>query len=125
MPLGIEQIARAVARRSRRGLYAGRQVLSGNKVSEDGGNRSRRSWKPNVQSKQLYSEILDRMVPAKVTTHALRCIAKAGGLDSYILTTPDNKLQSDLAVQLRQEMQQQLRLIQERQQQQSPQQQQP
>lgn len=39
MPLGVEQIARAVAKRSRRGLYAGRQVLSGNNISEDGGNK--------------------------------------------------------------------------------------
>ena len=39
MPLGIEAVARAFAKRSRRGLFAGKQVLFGNKVSEDGGNR--------------------------------------------------------------------------------------
>lgn len=104
MPLGIEQVTRAVARRSRRGLYAGRQVLSGNKVSEDGGNRSRRTWKPNVQQKSMYSEILDRMVPLRVTTHAIRCINKVGGLDAYILNTPDSKMQSDIGAQLREQM---------------------
>lgn len=39
MPLGIEQFGRAFAHRARRGLYGGRQVLFGNKISEDGGNK--------------------------------------------------------------------------------------
>ena len=38
MPFGVEQVARAF-NRSRRGLYAGRKILSGNKISEDGGNK--------------------------------------------------------------------------------------
>jgi large subunit ribosomal protein L28 len=79
-------------------------VLSGNMISEDGGNRSRRKWKPNVQSKKLYSEILDRHIPFKVTAHALRCIDKAGGLDAYILNTPDKKMGSDVGAALRAEM---------------------
>jgi len=29
--------------------------------------------------------------------HALRCIDKAGGLDEYLLTTPEHKLDNDLA----------------------------
>jgi hypothetical protein len=37
--VGIAAFTRAVAKRARRGLYAGRQVLFGNNVSEDGGNR--------------------------------------------------------------------------------------
>lgn len=36
--------------------------------------RTRRTWKPNVQNKRLYSEILDEMVPLKVTTYALRYV---------------------------------------------------
>lgn len=39
MPLGIETMCRALIKRARRGLYAGRQVGFGNKVSEDGGNK--------------------------------------------------------------------------------------
>ena len=41
--------------------------------------RTRRRWLPNVQGKRIYSEILGRLVDIKVTTHALRCIDKAGG----------------------------------------------
>ncbi|TYI77147.1 hypothetical protein E1A91_D06G126400v1 [Gossypium mustelinum] len=33
---------------------------------------SRRSWKPNVQEKHLFSYILDRPIRVKVTSHALR-----------------------------------------------------
>ena len=32
-----------------------------------------------MQSKRIYSELLDRMIPMKVTTHALRLMDKAGG----------------------------------------------
>ena len=39
MPLGLATFTRAVTKRARRGLYAGKKVLSGNNVSEDGGNR--------------------------------------------------------------------------------------
>jgi ribosomal protein L28 len=31
------------------------------------------------------------MVPFKVTTHALKCVDKAGGLDNYLLLTKDLK----------------------------------
>ncbi len=37
-----------------------------------------------------------------------RNIDKAGGIDAYILNTPDSKLQSDMAVELRQRMIRQL-----------------
>jgi hypothetical protein len=39
MPLGVEPVARALIKRAQRGLYAGRQKLFGNKISEDGGNK--------------------------------------------------------------------------------------
>lgn len=39
MPLGLGSFTRAVCSRARRGLYAGRRVLSGNQISEDGGNK--------------------------------------------------------------------------------------
>lgn len=39
MPLGLETVTRAVFKRARRGLYAGKKILTGNNISEDGGNR--------------------------------------------------------------------------------------
>ncbi|CAI5517976.1 unnamed protein product [Closterium sp. Naga37s-1] len=38
-------------------------------------------WKPNVQYKRLYSFALDRFIQFRVTTYALRCIVKVGGID--------------------------------------------
>jgi len=81
--------APSVAKRTRTGLFAGRRILSGNNVSEDGGNRTRRTWKPNAQSATLYSELLDKTVRIKVTPAALRSIDKAGGLDAYVLHSKD------------------------------------
>lgn len=84
--------------RAHRGLYAGRHIQFGNQVSEDGGNKTRRNWKPNVQGKRLFSYILDRFIRVKVTTHALRCIDKAGGLDEYLLKTPYHKMDAEFGL---------------------------
>lgn len=39
MPLGVEVALRGVFNRARRGLYAGKQIRSGNNISEDGKNK--------------------------------------------------------------------------------------
>lgn len=70
--------------RSKRGLYDGKDIRSGNKVSF-AMNATKRKFRPNVFLKRLYSETLDAMLPFHVTTSALRSIDKAGGLDNYVL----------------------------------------
>ncbi|XP_038876561.1 uncharacterized protein LOC120068991 [Benincasa hispida] len=90
--------SKIVMNRANRGIYAGRHIRFGNRVSEDGGNKSRRSWKPNVQEKRLFSYILDRHIRVKVTTHALRCIDKAGGIDEYLLKTPYHKMDTEIGL---------------------------
>ncbi|KAH9303021.1 hypothetical protein KI387_014604 [Taxus chinensis] len=84
--------------RAKRGIFAGRHIQFGNQISEDGGNKTRRTWKPNVQNKRLFSLILDRFIRIKVTTHAIRCIDKAGGIDEYLLKTPSKKLDNELSL---------------------------
>ncbi|KAK9842479.1 hypothetical protein WJX81_001880 [Elliptochloris bilobata] len=103
MPLGIEQMVRGALNRSRRGLYGGKKLLSGNMISEDGKNKSRRTWKPNVQRKNLFSEALNRCVRLRITTSCLRTIDKYGGLDNYLLQTSDEKLASDVGSALKKE----------------------
>lgn len=61
-------------------------------------NRTRRNWKPNVQEKRLFSYVLDRHIRVKVTTHALRCIDKAGGIDEYLLKTPYKKMDTEMGL---------------------------
>jgi hypothetical protein len=44
------------------------------------------------------------LIPSTHGMHKRRCIDKAGGLDAYILNTPDKKLGSDVGAELRKEM---------------------
>lgn len=48
---------------------------------------TKRTFKPNVFKKRVYSEILDEMIQFHITTSALRSIDKAGGLDNYLLNS--------------------------------------
>ena len=52
-------------------------------------------WTPNTQWKSLYSHLLDRALRVRVSTTALRCIDKAGGLDAYVLYTKQKDLASE------------------------------
>jgi large subunit ribosomal protein L28 len=70
--------------RSKRGLYDGRDIRAGNNVPFSL-KKTKRTFKPNVFKKRLYSEILDEMIPFHVTSGALRSIDKYGGLDGYLL----------------------------------------
>ena len=70
--------------RSKRGLYDGKDIRAGNNVSFSM-KKTKRKFKPNVQKKRLYSEILDEMVNFHVTTSALRTIDKYGGVDNYLM----------------------------------------
>lgn len=72
-----------IFKRSDRGLFGGQVITTGNKVSEMG-NRTRRTWLPNVISKNLWSSALNRMIKMKLTARVLRTITKEGGLDNYV-----------------------------------------
>ena len=74
--------------RSRRGLYDGKDIRFGNNVPFSM-KKTRRRWNPNVQFKTLYSEVLDESIKFHVTTAALRTIDKFGGLDNYLLGSPN------------------------------------
>jgi large subunit ribosomal protein L28 len=85
----LQQQVRHRSNRSRRGLYDGKDVRSGNNVSFSM-RATKRKFKPNVFIKRLYSETLDDMLRFHVTTKALRSIDKAGGLDNYLLSNKRN-----------------------------------
>ena len=63
--------------------------------------RTPRVWKPNVFEKTFYSQVLEQDLSLKVSVPALRCIDKAGGLDNYIINTPEITLHSKLAIDLK------------------------
>src|ERR1700722_18732001 len=83
MKLGIPLLF-AQPKWAAKGLFAGKTVMHGNQISEMG-NKTKRTWRPNVQRCRLYSEILKQKVRVHVTTEALKRIDVKGGLDQYIL----------------------------------------
>eukprot|EP00878_Enallax_costatus_P011892 GHUV01012416.1.p1 GENE.GHUV01012416.1~~GHUV01012416.1.p1 ORF type:complete len:172 (+),score=57.93 GHUV01012416.1:728-1243(+) len=104
MPHPVGYLLRAVAgipRKARQSLYAGKQVDVVHRVSRDYEVKSKKLRKPNVVKASLYSQALGEFVRLKVTTTALRQIDKAGGLDRYLLKTPDSLLFSDVGSKLK------------------------
>ena len=76
---------------SRRCEISGKGVLTGNNVSH-ANNKSRRRFLPNLQEQSLLSDILGTAVRVRLTTHALRTIEHNGGLDSFLMSTPNRNL---------------------------------
>lgn len=64
--------------------------------------RTKRVWQPNVQTRPLFSEALQRQVLVDVTPAALKQMDRVGGLDMYLLTQPVAAQASLVAGQLRQ-----------------------
>lgn len=79
-------------KRLQTGLYDGRSLQSGNQLGETYGNKTRRNWLPNKQTKTLFSEALGEKLKLRVTTGALRSIDKAGGLDGYLFRMKPDRL---------------------------------
>jgi large subunit ribosomal protein L28 len=75
----------------RRCELTGTRVRSGQNVSHSN-RKTKRTFAPNLQAATLVSEAMRRRVRLRVTTRALRTIQKQGGLDAYLLATPDAKL---------------------------------
>jgi large subunit ribosomal protein L28 len=82
---------------SRRCEITGKGVQSGNNVSH-ANNKSRRRFLPNLQQQSLLSDVLGASIRVRLTTHALRTIEHNGGLDSFLLTTPNRNLPEEALV---------------------------
>ena len=76
---------------SRRCEMTGKGVLTGNNVSH-ANNKSRRRYLPNLQDTAVLSDVLGTSVRIRVTTHGLRTIEHNGGLDAFLLGTPNRRL---------------------------------
>ncbi|KAM0719727.1 hypothetical protein Q7P37_003860 [Cladosporium fusiforme] len=81
-----------IYKQQRHGLYGGQRIRFGNNVSVKGKNKSRRSWRPNIQNKRLFSKALNRHVQVRVNTRVLRTIDKLGGLDEYLLGEKETRI---------------------------------
>jgi large subunit ribosomal protein L28 len=76
---------------ARRCDFTGKAVQAGNNVSH-ANNKTRRRFMPNLQESSLLSDTLGQMVKVRLSTHAIRTVEKRGGLDAFLLSTPDAEL---------------------------------
>jgi large subunit ribosomal protein L28 len=76
---------------SRRCQISGKGVLSGNNVSH-ANNKTRRRFLPNLQDTSLLSDILGVSVSMRLSTRAIRTVEHNGGIDAFLLGTPDRNL---------------------------------
>lgn len=82
---------------SRRCQITGKGVLTGNNVSH-ANNKSRRRFLPNLQETTLISDILGASVRMHLSTNGIRTVEHNGGLDSFLLGTPNRKLPTEAQV---------------------------
>ena len=69
----------------------GKSVLVGNNVSH-ANNKTKKRFLPNLNTVTLISDKLDKSFRLKVSAAALRSVDHKGGLDSFLMTTRDEKL---------------------------------
>ncbi|MDR3523578.1 MAG: 50S ribosomal protein L28 [Acetobacteraceae bacterium] len=79
---------------SRRCEITGKGVLSGNNVSH-ANNKTRRRFLPNIQVSSMLSDILGSSVTMRLSTRGIRTVEHNGGIDAYLLSTPNSKLTSE------------------------------
>src|SRR5262249_39254217 len=77
-------------RMSRRCEITAKTILAGNNVSH-ANNKTRRRFLPNLQDTSLLSDVLGR-VRLRLSTRAIRTIERNGGIDAYLLATPNSVL---------------------------------
>lgn len=76
---------------SRRCQITGKGVLTGNNVSH-ANNKSRRRYLPNLQETSLLSDVLGTSVRMRVTPNGIRTVEHNGGLDAFLMSTPNRRL---------------------------------
>ncbi|HEY8697391.1 MAG TPA: 50S ribosomal protein L28 [Rhizomicrobium sp.] len=76
---------------SRRCELTGKGVLVGHHVSH-ANNKTKRVFRPNLQTVSLASDALGHAVRLKISMNALRTVDRSGGLDAFLLKSRDEAL---------------------------------
>ncbi len=82
---------------SRRCQFTGKGVQSGNNVSH-ANNKTRRRFLPNLQETSMLSDILGTTIRVRLCTRAIRTVEHNGGLDAFLLGTPNRDLPDEAQV---------------------------
>ncbi|XP_072838537.1 large ribosomal subunit protein bL28m [Pogona vitticeps] len=88
---------------SQEGLWGGEGLIVGFRYANNDklSRRLKKVWKPQLFTRELYSEILDKKLSITVTMRTLAQIDAAYGFDFYILKTPKSELCSKLGMDLK------------------------
>jgi large subunit ribosomal protein L28 len=76
---------------ARRCGITGKGVLTGNNVSH-ANNKTRRRFLPNLQDTSFFSDVLGTSIRLRLTANGIRTIEHNGGLDAFLLETPNRSL---------------------------------
>ncbi len=79
---------------ARRCEITGKGVQSGNNVSH-ANNKTRRRFLPNLQVTSLLSDILGHEVRMRLSTRGIRTVEHNGGIDAFLLGTPNTRLTAE------------------------------
>ena len=79
---------------ARRCEITGKGVQVGHHVSH-ANNKTKRRFLPNLQVTTMLSDALGQLVKLRLTVNAIRTIEHNGGLDAYLLKTPDARLSAE------------------------------
>lgn len=82
---------------ARRCAVTGKGVLTGNNVSH-ANNKTRRRYLPNLQETSFFSDILGAPVRLRLSVNGIRTVEHNGGLDAFLLGTPDRRLPTEAIV---------------------------
>ncbi|HEY1962352.1 MAG TPA: 50S ribosomal protein L28 [Rhizomicrobium sp.] len=87
---------------SRRCELTGKGPMVGHHVSH-ANNKTKRVFRPNLQTVSLASEALGQKVRLRISMNALRSVDRTGGLDPFLLKAKDHVL-SDRALKLKRQI---------------------
>ena len=79
---------------ARRCIISGKGVQVGHNVSH-ANNKTKRRFLPNLQRTSLLSDALGTSVRLRLSTRGIRTVEHNGGIDAYLLGTPDRKLDAE------------------------------
>ena len=82
---------------SRRCGITGKGVQAGNNVSH-ANNKSRRRFLPNLQEASFFSDVLGTSIQMRLSTRGIRTVEHNGGLDAFLLGTPNRALPEEAMV---------------------------
>ncbi|GJQ13319.1 hypothetical protein GpartN1_g5110.t1 [Galdieria partita] len=92
-----------LCKRRGRGLFDGEMTRFGEKAAPSG-QKHRRSFRPNIHRLSLYSKTFDKWFFFRISQSAMKKVKEWGGLDEYLVRTPDEIILYPFAIRLKYEI---------------------